>query len=466
MQLSLDPAMERTFTVAELGQLVHDLIAETFPHDLWVQGEIRDLKRHGTGHVFFKLVDPTPSGRSPDAALAVILFDSKRREINAQIRRAGGGMRMDDGVAVRVRAVPELYVPSGQFNLRMTGIDPAYTLGQLAASRERLLRMLADEELLDRNGALAFPAVPLRVGLVTARGSAAEADFVAELARTELAFLIRVAPTPVQGAGASHRIAASIRACVRAGVDVIAVVRGGGARTDLAAFDDEVVARTIAGCPVPVLTGIGHEIDTSVADRVAHLSLKTPTACAAHLAEAVLASDRTAARCWRSIATLAASRLEAQDRRLAAAAETARATATQVLRDADRTITGGAHRARALVGARLDRAGQRLARHLAAATLSSRHRLSGAGAHLDRAAARLERNARERLRQATRRVDEAHTQVRLLDPSRALARGWSITMTEAGDVIRSVADAPGGTALVTRVADGRIASTVDQRGEP
>ncbi len=461
MQLSLDVAMARTFSVAELGQLIQDVLAETFPHELWVQGEVRDLVRAQSGHVYFTLVDPTPAGRRPDASLPVVLFDSRRREINAQIKRAGGGMRIDDGVAVRIRGLPELYLPQGRVNLRMTGIDPAYTIGQLAASRDRLLRVLADEGLLDRNGSIPFPPVPLRVGLVTASGSAAEADFLAELGRARLAFRVCVAPTPVQGVGAGHRIAASIRACAQAGVDVIAVVRGGGARTDLVAFDDEAVARAIAGCPVPVLTGIGHEIDSSVADRVAHRSLKTPTACAAHLVEAALAAEHAATTCWGAIAALATSRLDAHDRRITAAAHAARAVAARSLRDADHATMGAAHRVRALVRSQLDRAGHGLAGHLAEARLQGRHRVAAAGAGIDRSSRRLDQAGARQLREAARRIDGADTRVRLLDPARTLARGWSITMAPDGSVIRSVADAPAGSALVTRLADGRIASTVD-----
>src|SRR5690606_30731872 len=137
-------------------------------------------------------------------------------------------------------------------------------------ARAELLARLRAEGLLDRQAALALPPVPLRVGLVTSRGSAAEADFLDELARSGFAFHVIAVDVRVQGTGAPRAIARGIASAAARACDVLAVVRGGGARTDLAAFDQEVVARTIAACPTPVLTGVGHEIDRSVADEVAH----------------------------------------------------------------------------------------------------------------------------------------------------------------------------------------------------
>lgn len=458
--MSLDTAMEQTFSVGDFCRLIGDVLGHTFPHDVWVQGEVRGIKRAQSGHVYFDLVDAAPEpGRSPDALLPVVLFESTRRTVNKQIKRSGGGMRIDDGVSVRIRAQPDFYAPQGRLSLRMTGIDPAYTLGQLAASRERLLRTLAEENLIDANSRVPMPTLPLRVGLVTASGSAAEADFVEELRRSAVSFSVVVASTPVQGPGAAHRIAASIRACVGHGVDVVAVVRGGGAKTDLVAFDDEVVARTIAACRVPVLTGIGHEIDTAVADHVAHRSLKTPTACAAHLVEAALVAERRAAETWTAITTLATERLDRDDRRLIEAAASSGRRAAAILQQADDRTVALAHRTRSLVSSTLDRADDRLQAHVSTAALQARYRLRTAAGESDRAIERLARSSRAHLAAATARIGGAEERARLLDPARALARGWSITMDDDGRVIRSTDDVAVGTRITTRIADGHIVST-------
>ncbi len=466
MQMSLDAAMGHTFSVAEFAGLVNELLDHTFPHDLWIQGEVRNLNRAASGHVYFTLVDPTDdAGRSADAQLRVVLFEQTKHQVNAQIKRTGNGMRIEDGVAIRIRGVPGFFAPRGELNLRMTGIDPAYTLGQLAASRDRLLQMLADEGLLRRNAALPVGPAPMRVGLVTAAGSAAHADFMHELEASGYAFAVTLASCTVQGTAAAPTIAGAIAACQRSAVDVIAVVRGGGARTDLVAFDDEQVARAIAASEIPVFTGIGHEIDRAVADDVAHTALKTPTACAAHLVAMAADVDRRAAELWKAITEAASARLVEHDTQLTTAAARSGERVTTVLAHADRTAVAAAQRVQDLASARLGGAGHRLAGHAATARLQARHRLSVATADTQRATRRLDTAASRGLEEADRRLDRAATTVRLLDPARVLARGWTITTTADGTVVRSSADAPAGTRLTTRVADGVISSTVDDEPE-
>ncbi|MGI9622587.1 MAG: exodeoxyribonuclease VII large subunit [Acidimicrobiales bacterium] len=466
MQLSLDAAMERTFGVAEFAQLVSDVIEHSFPHDVWIQGEVRDMRRTRSGHVYFSLVDPTDrSGERPDATLSVVLFDGTRRTINAHIKRAGGGLRIDDGVAVRIRGIPEFYVPQGRLNLRMTAIDPEYTIGLLAASRERLLRTLSEEGLLDKNSSLVLPPAPLRVGLVTASGSAAHADFIDELSSAGIGFHVVFAPSPVQGDDAPRHISAAIRTCEIAGVEVIAVVRGGGARTDLIAFDDELVARAIAGCGVPVLTGIGHEIDTSVADEVAYHALKTPTACAGHLAALALDADRRTSELWRHISTRSTAVLQHHSRAVSTATHAARRSVHSALRRSDLATSGATLRVRDLAAAQLDRAGDRLETHGETVGMSSRHRLANAAGALHRQANRVTESSRQRLRENDRQIESAAVRARLLDPARVLARGWSITTDAAGSVVRSPGAVAPGAQLRTRVAGGTIVSTVDEPNE-
>ena len=160
------------------------------------------------------------------------------------------------------------------------------------------LKRLTEAGLVGRNAALAFPLVPLRIGLVASRGSAAWHDVRHELEGSGIGFRLAHVDVRVQGEEAAAAVASAVRTLSRRPLDVIVIVRGGGSRTDLAAFDDERVALAIARAPVPVLTGLGHEVDRSVADHVAHTAYKTPTACAAD--SAVYAAVSTgSANCWR-----------------------------------------------------------------------------------------------------------------------------------------------------------------------
>jgi exodeoxyribonuclease VII large subunit len=273
-------ADEPTFTVAELNADIGAVFGRAFPDELWVRGEIANISRPPSGHVYFDLVDG-------DCTLAVTLWAADRQVVNAVLRRSGGAVRMTDGTEVRIRVRVAWYARRGQVSLRMLSIDTAYTLGRLAEARELLLMRLKGEGLLARQPALRLAAVPLRVGLVTSDNSAALHDFLRTLETSPYAWDVVLSDARVQGTEAEASVIGALERLRVLDVDVVCIVRGGGARTDLAAFDSETIARTIATYPIPILTGIGHEVDTTVADLVAHRRCLTPTACAGALVERV-----------------------------------------------------------------------------------------------------------------------------------------------------------------------------------
>ncbi len=382
-------------TVAELGALVEEGVRALFPDDLWIEGQVSNLHLARSGHTYFDLIEPNDQpGTAPSALFGVTLWKGNRPGVERTLSEAGG-LALADDLVVRLRADLRFYAPRGRLQLNMTGIDPAFTLGRLAAERDRLLRALAEEGLLERNAGLLVPAPPLRVGLVTSVGSAAHADFCTELERSGVGFTILERDARVQGEGSALDVAEGLRVVATHRPDVIALVRGGGSAADLATFDAEVVARTIAVLEVPVFTGIGHEIDRSVADEVAHTAFKTPTACAA----AIVASAR-----------------EVLDDLLA--------LRTAIVVQAQRALTSASGRQ-------------------------------------DDLAVRLRRSAGAVLSRQDERLAALTDRLRALDPVAILARGWSITRTADGDLLRSATDVRSGDALETRLADGTVTSTVD-----
>ncbi len=406
-----------TFSVSELAGAVSLVLDTAFPTEVWVRGEIANLNRARSGHVYFSLIEPNELGRGAAASLSVALLADRKYVVNQILKRAGGSVRMTDGVEVRLRAKVDFYAPNGRLTLLMSLIDPEYTLGKLVADRDRLLAALSAEGLLARQATRPLSPAPLRIGLVTSQGSAAEQDVLHELQRSGFAFEVRTFHAQVQGNGAPETVVRALRAAERHGCELIVLVRGGGARTDLAAFDAELIARTVATLPVPVWTGIGHEIDRSVADEVAQRAFKTPTACAAALVERVDTFLRAVESRWATIAGLAQLRLD----------------------DAEREL----ERRRVLVG----REG-RAALRTADSALEERRRRIGREATLalDTAAGRLSI--------AAARVDAA-------DPLRALARGFSLTRRVSdGRLVRDPADVAPGDELVTVTAGGELRSTV------
>jgi exodeoxyribonuclease VII large subunit len=448
-----------TYSVGELADRLSGALHRAFPDEVWVRGEIHDLSRPASGHVYFTLVD---SAGDRQACLSVILSAGNKERVNRALKRSGGAVRMTDGTEVRIRGRVDFYAARGQLQLRMTAIDAEYTLGALELARAELLRRLDQEGLLRANARHELPLVPLRVGLVTSAGSAAEADALHELERSGFAFRVLVAPTVVQGPGAPASVAASISAGVARGVDVVAVVRGGGARTDLAAFDDERVARAIAGCPVPVLTGIGHEIDRSGADDVAHTAAKTPTACAGLLVEQV---QRYLARIddlWASTARTATRGIGLHRQRVTTGSQRAVRAARHALRTASGSLDEAARRSRRGASVALDRADSALEQAEGRVAGASRQHLRAAELAVGGASQRVAQRAPRSLATAVRHLDGLDAQVRALDPARTMARGWSITRRgDDGLVVRAPDDAPPGTELRTTVAGGELRSRVE-----
>lgn len=432
----------RTLTVPELSAGIARLTAQAWPNDLWVSGQIRNLSRSANGHAYFDLVEPTEAGATPRATIAVTLLAPERTVVNNQIKRAGGSVRMEDGIEVRIRARLRWYEPRGTLQLRMNGIDPEFTLGRLKADRDRVLAALAADDLLEANAGLVLPLVPLRVALITSGGSAAHADVAAELTASGIAFEITLLDVRTQGVEAAAQVA---RALEQAGTlstgpappDVVLLVRGGGATTDLAAFDAEAVARAVAACPLPVITGIGHEVDRSVADEVAHTSCKTPTAAAGVVVRQVQTFLHRLTTGWDATRRAALAATAAAPNHLEHRAARVGRAVHRVLHAEDRRLQAAARRAAGAGGRAV---------HLATS-------------RVDAAEATATRRAHAQLTRALAHVGQIEARTRAHDPVHALARGWSTT-TAAGRLVRSVADVRAGDTLVTRLADGTVTSTV------
>jgi exodeoxyribonuclease VII large subunit len=450
-----NPYREATFSVLELGTALTLALEQLFPNDVWVQGEIRGLKRGRNDHVYFDLVEPseTPGGL-PKATLPVALFKQNKDIVNRMLTRAGGGMRMEDGMRVRIRSVVSFYAPTGRLQLRMTSIDPTFTLSQLASDRDHIMRVLSAEGLLACNKALAMPVAPLRVGLVTAAGSAAYHDVVHELEVSGIGWHIHHVDAQVQGQRAEAALCAALSTLAARHVDVIVLVRGGGSRTDLAVFDSEALARCIATLSVPVLTGIGHEVDRSIADEVAYESFKTPTAVAAALNARVAAFLAQAEQCWFEITEQAAALTEHADEEVIEMARRV-ARATRTVLDAQHThVTHLGQRIRRETGFALAHTSRRVDQHATLVGSASRRQLRDSARSIDAVALRVAALAPRHVANGERTLAAVEARVRGLDPARVLARGWSITRDADGRTVRSVATLRPDDELHTTFADG------------
>ena len=445
-----------TWTVDELCNAVGDALRVVFPDELWIRGEISGLRRSPAGHLYFDLVEPGAKGRGADMKMSIVAFRGPLRGIEAVLAKVGN-LRLEDGIEVRIRGRIDYYPPQGRVQFMMNAIDPRYTLGQLAADRDEVLRRLAAEGLLEANKRLSLPDVPLRVGLITSDNSAAYNDFVDELRSSGYPFEIVLADARVQGLDAEDSLAAAFGLLRTRTVDVIALVRGGGARTDLVAFDKELVARAVATAPVPVFVGIGHEIDRSVVDELCHSSLKTPTACAAAVVERVRAFDQRLVALSAGIASHAIHRLgrahvrvDRDSRQLVRSTMATVRLQAQRLDTSAKQLHGTTDRAVSAQHRDLEQSSARLAR--------SRIWVRDASTKLDGITDSLSSLTDRALTAQSRRLAAAAAVTRASHPDRILSRGFSVTRTPSGVVVRG--HAPPDSELITETGSALITSRV------
>jgi exodeoxyribonuclease VII large subunit len=403
---------ERTLSVSEFVKAVNRVLTREFSPGVWVQGEVVKWRVVGR-NAYCQLVE-NRNGKAV-GTIDLSFFNDNLARVNAKLREHR--VAMEDGIKVRVYGKPNVWDAAGKFSLVVTSIDPRFTLGDMQATRDELVKKLKAAGLYDENRRREFPDLPLRIGVITSMGTAAWHDIHSRFEASGLPFQLKVANVRVQGDVAVPQIVDALWALGgRDDIDVIMMVRGGGSKTDLACFDAEAIAAAIAQSPLPVVTGLGHEIDVSIADEVAHAHYTTPTACAAALIDHVQGMVDAAESGWQAIARHTRGLLDVAEARLFERA--------------------GGIRTKA-VGA-VERANTRLAvmgQQLTTGPISI-------------------------LTAAERNLSLYEARARLLDPVNTMARGWSITRVADGSTMRSTQQAKVGDTLVTIVADGTITSTV------
>lgn len=449
--MSLGPsfaAAPAVLTVGDFAARARALIEGGLPL-AWVAGEISNFTRAASGHCYFTLKDS-------QAQVRCVLFRHRAQHVEGAL---------GNGVQVEVRATATLYEPRGDFQLTVDSVRRA-GLGALFEAFERLKRKLDAEGLFAAERKRALPTMPRTVGVVTSPQAAALRDVLITLRRRMPTIGVVLYPTLVQGAEAPARIAAAIDAAsVRAEVDVLLVVRGGGSLEDLWAFNDESVARAIARCAVPVVSGVGHETDVTIADFVADVRAPTPTG-------AVVAAVPDRVALGRRLLAQAEALSRAMTRSLERAAQRADAAGLKLRHPGERIahqrerlalfagrLEGAVRQTRERAAWRLDALEARLGR-VAPDIPAKRERVAQLEARVRMALA-------NRVMHAHERVARCDAALRHLDPTAVLDRGYAIVRDSAGSIVREAAALAPGHVIAVEFAQGAATATVDSvRAEP
>jgi exodeoxyribonuclease VII large subunit len=455
---------DETLTVPQVAARLAEMLAREFSEPFWLVGEVSGLScagRGASGHWYFTLVDDQPRDAGRRASLSVILWRTQVARLFGPRGRLAGVLEPEDGLVLRVRVKPDWYAPGGRLSFVIDDVDPDFTLGNLDRERRELVARLEAEGATAWNKTVPLPDVPLRLGLVTAGGSAAWNDVMHTLQASGVGFRVAFCDARMQGEATGPAVCAALAALAARRPDAIVLVRGGGSRLDLSWFDREDIARAVAGCPVPVLTGIGHEIDTSVADLVAHRAFKTPTAVAEFLAERARQARRESEEAWERLVAMAGRTLDAEREALAETARRLRLAATGSVDGTAGSLRETSQRLRAACEAGLAAAGEALA-GLAARLRSGRHteRLAALAARLDGDALRLATGARARLAADEASLARAADRARLLDPRGVLARGFAWLRRADGALVKDARAVAAGETVAAVLRDGELDARV------
>jgi exodeoxyribonuclease VII large subunit len=456
----LTPAnTRRVFSVSELTGQVKRLLEGQFG-EVWVAGEISNLRRQASGHSYFTLKDP-------GAQLSCVLFRSQGRPWRDLI---------EDGRKVHLRGQLTVYEPRGQYQIVVTEIE-LQGLGALQQAFERLKNRLAAEGLFDPARKRPLPRFPQRIGVVTSPTAAAFRDVLTVVRRRHPALQIVLAPCRVQGQGAAEEITAAIRLLnefnqiapprarglpVHRPLDLILITRGGGSLEDLWAFNEEIVARAIAASTLPVISAVGHEIDFTISDFVADLRAPTPSAAAEILTEGPFACREFLDAARARLHHLAQRDLEA--RRISLDQLHHRLNRCHPRRRIDdqwqRLDDARSDLSRI---ARLQLQSARAAWNATStrwSALRPQAAIDRRGASLAPLNQRLRELARARLQSRRQTLASTAARLALLSPLNVLARGYSITLDAAsGQIIRHPRQVTPGQTLRTRFQTGQILST-------
>ena len=404
----MQPALfstSQTFTVSKLTFAIRKLLEENETlQDVWVQGEISNLSRPASGHIYFTLKDA-------NASLKSVMWKTSATRLNLPLR---------DGMAVEVHGRIGVYEPAGQYQLYADIIRP---VGEGALYQEfmRLKAQLTAEGLFDPDRKRPIPEAPRRIGIVTSATGAALRDMLNTLRRRLPLAEVLLAPSPVQGVDAPPALVSAIEALNRQEPDVILIARGGGSIEDLWAFNDERVVRAVAASATPTISGVGHETDFTLCDFAADLRAPTPTA-AAELATAITLTDLQAS------VTAMTSRLTDLTLGLLAEQRASLAAVNSQMRYLSPTRLIQSERQR------VDELARRAATAMTYCVQLQRNQLTG-----------------------------MHKRLTALSPLAVLNRGYAVvTNKDNGHLITQVAQAPAGTSIQVRVADGSFDAKIEE----
>lgn len=408
--------MQSSYTLFELNEYIRRVFALNFQDSVWIRCEIAQINA-SRGHHYLNLIEKSAEGATIIAQSSAVLWASKYRALRRTHKKLLNEL-LQNGVAVLLQVKID-YDERYGLKLLIEDIDPSYTMGQMELKRQEILETLRQENLLELNSRIPLPTVIQRVAIISSETAAGLQDYLNQIATNSYGYQLsnQLFPAAMQGANVEKEVLQQLKkiAFLKANYDAVIIIRGGGSKLDLAGFDNLVLGRAVANFPLPILVGIGHEIDETILDRVAHTSLKTPTAVADFLINRLLHFESRIIEYKNYIINAANYQIQAERSQLTYAQKMVQLQANTQLKETSVALT-------------------QVTQRLPLATKNS---------------VALAKNALAQLAKITQ----------LLAPETALKRGFSITTTN-GKVVTQKSQVKKGMVLTTQLLNDQIKSTV------
>ncbi len=447
LQFNLQPE-RRIYSVSDLTARIRDLLAKNFT-DTTVQGEISNCRPAASGHIYFTLKDER-------AQIRCVFFKNQQR---------GMKFRPEDGLKVTVRGSISVYEARGEYQIYVESLEPLGR-GALQLAFEQLKKRLEDEGLFDAARKKPLPMLPSRVGLITSPTGAAVRDVVRILTRRFPNIQLTLYPVRVQGEGSAAEIVEALRYFhKKQAADVVLLVRGGGSMEDLWSFNEETVARAIIECNIPVISGVGHETDFTIADFVADVRASTPSAAAELVVNTRREFDNHVSDLQADLATLMRYRImELTGRVHALLGRPGFRRPHDLLRQRRQRADDLTSRVAQGLRARLDQSRRRFtAAHLKIASFDFRVRIAGLRLRLQARSTDLGTRADRFLRLKREHWERLTLQLHERSPLKVLERGYAIATDTAGNVLRETDQVRVGDAVAIQLHHGRLILEVKQK---
>ena len=432
-------ANTKPMTLYELNTLVAQVIAIDMPGQYWVEAELSEV-REVRGHCYMELIQKEPLTNTPVARASAKCWANMWNRIKPHFERVAG-QRLRPGMKVMLRVKPNFHEAYG-FAWIVVDINPEYTMGDMARRRKEIVERLRQEGVVDLQKDLPLSMFAQDIAVISSRGAAGYDDFCNQLQenRFGLHFCVTLFPATMQGEGVEDSVVAALDSIMASDsdFDAVVIIRGGGSTSDLSGFDTLRLAENVANFPLPIITGIGHNRDESVLDIIAHKSVKTPTAAATFLIENLARTLTAITDAGNSISRYATQRLRYERQRL-----------TQ----ASMGFTSKAVLATTRQASQLKQLSERM-------RLTACHRIDAGHHRLSQLLSEMAVKVPVYILTKRHNIELLERRVDALDPALLLKRGYSITTTQDGKIVRDPKLLKCGDMIMTQVEHGTLVSVV------